>query len=182
MKILIACEYSGIIRHEFELKGHDAVSCDFLPTEIQGRHYKGNVLDILYDKWDMLIGHPTCTYLCNSGVRWVDMERYIDCLEGSQFFYTLWNSGIPKICLENPTPHHYAALPKYTQIVQPWQYGHGETKATCLWLKGLPALKPTNIVDGRDQRIHNMPPGVNRSKERSKTYIGIAKAMAEQWG
>ena len=182
MRVLIACEYSGIVRRAFELRGHDVISCDFLPSEIIGRHYKGNVLDILYKKWDMLIGHPTCTYLCNSGVRWMDAERYIKCLEASQFFYTLWNSGIPRICLENPIPHKYAKLPKYTQIVHPWHFGHGETKATCFWLKGLPTLKPSNIVNGRLQKIHNMSPGINRSKERSRTYQGIAEAMAKQWG
>lgn len=184
MKILIACEFSGIVREAFKSKGHDVWSCDLLPTEISGKHIQDDVLKHLNEGWDMMIGHPECTYMCNSGVRWLkdNPERHNKLKEATQFFYTLWNSGIPKICLENPIPHMYACLPEYTQIIQPWQHGHGETKATCLWLKGLPKLKTSNIVEGRKHRIHEMPPGKNRSHERSRTYTGIARAMSEQWG
>jgi hypothetical protein len=184
MKILIACEFSGVVREAFRLRGHDAWSCDLLPTEIPGRHHIGNVEDILNHDWDMLIGHPPCTYLCNSGVRWLHTAsgRFDKMILASEFFYKLWNSGIEKICLENPIPHKQAMLPTYSQIIQPWQFGHGETKATCLWLRGLPKLTPSNIVSGRIGRVHHEPPGKDRWKNRSRTYQGIADAMASQWG
>ena len=183
MKILIACEFSGIVREAFRLRGHDAWSCDLLPSEISGRHHIGNVEDILHHDWDMIIGHPPCTYLCNSGVRWLHTVpgRFDKMFLASEFFYKLWNSGIEKICIENPIPHKQAMLPNYSQIIQPWQFGHGETKATCLWLKNLPKLISTNIVDGREARVHKMPPSNHRAKDRSRTYQGIANAMSEQW-
>lgn len=198
MKILVACEYSGRVREAFKAKGHDVTSCDFLDTEIEGKHYKGDVMDILYDGWDMLIAHPPCTYLCNSGVSWlyknpntihlkindksVNYERWKNMLRASMFFKKLQKAPIDKICIENPIPHKYGQLGKYTQKIQPWQFGHGETKATCLWLKNLPELVPTNIVEGREQRLHNLGPSKDRWKKRSLTYQGIADAMAEQWG
>lgn len=183
MKILIACEFSGVVWKAFNDLGHDVLSCDLLPSELSTNHYQGDVADILTEKWDLLIGHPECTYMCNSGVRWYHTEpgRKEKTRQASEFFYSLWNAGIDKICLENPIPHKYANLPKYSQIIQPWMFGHGETKATCLWLKNLPLLQPTNIVDGRLQKIHLMGPSKNRSKERSRSYSGIAEAMASQW-
>jgi hypothetical protein len=193
MKILIACEFSGIVREAFKARGHDAMSCDLLPTEIPGNHYQGDVLDVLDDRWDMMIAHPPCTRLANSGVRWLlerDLWRELD--DAISFFAILQSAPIPKIAIENPIPHKYAVngvgeewafgIGKYDQLIQPWQFGHGETKATCLWLKNLPKLTPTNIVDGREGRVWKLPPSADRAKLRSTTYRGIAKAMAEQWG
>ena len=184
MDILIACEFSGIVREAFKAKGHDVCSCDLLPTEIPGRHHIGHVEAILFHEWDMLIGFPPCTNRCNSGVRWLinNPIRQEQLKIDDMFFYTMWDSGIKKICLENPIPHKYSIVPNYNQIIQPWQHGHGETKSTCLWLKGLPVLKPSNIVPGRIGRVHNEPPGKDRWKNRSRTYQGIANAMADQWG
>lgn len=190
MKVIVACEFSGIVRDAFKVRGHDVISVDLLPTEIPGNHLSMDIFEAMTfledDNWKprLLIGHPPCTYLCNSGVRWlrIQPDRWEKMLEAASFFYKLWHSEIELICLENPIPHRYAKLPGYTQIIQPWQFGHGETKATCLWLKGLPELKPTNIVTGRDARILNMPPSKDRWKNRSRTYPGIAEAMAEQWG
>ena len=188
MRVLVACEYSGAVRDAFTALGHEAMSCDLLPTESPGAHHQGSVLDVLNDGWDLMIAHPPCTFLCNSGVRWLaeNPDRWRDLDAACHFFNALLDAPIPRICIENPIPHRHAVQRiggrKYTQIIHPWQHGHGETKATCLWLKGLPPLTPTAIVDGRVQRIHRMPPGKNRSKERSKTYAGIASAMAAQWG
>lgn len=185
MKVLVACEFSGIVRQAFSQRGHDAWSCDLLPTEIPGQHIQGDVLKILNGDWDLMIAHPPCTRLCNSGVMWLKRRNlWGDMVDGANFFNRLKNANIPKICIENPIPHKYAVeiIGKYDQVVQPWQFGHGETKATCLWLKGLPALKPTEIVTGRVQRLHRLPPSNNRAKLRSITYQGIANAMAEQWG
>ena len=187
MKVLIACEFSGIVRDAFIAKGHDAVSCDLLPTEKTGPHIQGDVLEILDDGWDLMIAHPPCTYLCNSGVRWLweSINRWDKMKEAGMFFKTLLNALIPRIICENPIPHKYAIREigcKYNQIIQPWQFGHGETKAACLWLKGLPELKPTNIVEGRKQRIWKMAKTPDRGKKRSITFQGIANAMAEQWG
>ena len=185
MKVLIACEFSGIVREAFKAKGHDAWSCDLLPTEIPGQHIQGDVLEILEDGWDLMIAHPPCTRLCNSGVRWLEeRDLWHDMRCGGLFFRDLMLADIPKIAIENPIPHKYAVKvigQKYNQIIQPWQFGHGETKATCLWLKNLPKLKPTNIVEGREQRIFNMPKNADRGRLRSITFPGIAKAMAEQW-
>ena len=184
MKVLVACEFSGIVREAFAAKGHDAWSCDILPTEIPGNHIQDDVLNHLNDGWDLMIGHPPCTYLCNSGVRWIHTQpnRLDKTKDASEFFYNLLNANIDKICIENPIPHKYGTLPKYTQIIQPWMFGCGEVKATCLWLKNLPELEPSNIVDGRKPRIHYEAPGPDRSKNRSRTYKVIASAMAEQWG
>lgn len=187
MKILVACEYSGTVRDAFIKLGHDAISCDLLPTDKEGPHYQGNVFDIIDDGFDLMIAHPPCTYLCNSGVSWLykNKERWKDLIDGAVFFRRLLKANIPKICIENPIMHKYAKDiigVHQTQTIQPWQFGHGETKATCLWLKGLPSLVPTNIVDGRVQRLHLLPPSEDRWKLRSTTYQGIADAMAEQWG
>ena len=183
MKVLIACEFSGIVRNAFSELGHDALSCDILPTEKPGKHYEGDISILLNERWDLMIAHPPCTYLCNSGVRWLYTQegRWEKMEEGRAFFMALFNAKIPRICIENPIPHKHAELPKYSQIIQPWQFGHGETKATCLWLKNLPNLLPSNIVNGRRHIIHYMSPGLERSKNRSRTYTGIASAMAGQW-
>jgi len=186
MKVLVACEFSGIVRDAFKAKGHDAWSCDLLPTERPGQHIQGDVLGILEDGWDLMIAHPPCTRLCNSGVRWLN-ERNLwnDLLKAGNFFKKILAAPIDKMAVENPIPHKYAINiigRKYDQIIQPWQFGHGETKATCLWLRNLPILKPTNIVAGRKQRIFNMPKTPERGRLRSRTFQGIADAMAEQWG
>jgi len=185
MRILVACEFSGVVREALKKAGHDAWSCDILPTEIPGRHYKCDVKYALKRKWDGMIAHPPCTRLCNSGVRWLnERDLWSEMREAAEFFKMLMDADIPKIALENPIPHRYAVEiigRKYDQIVQPYMFGHGETKATCLWLKGLPPLVETNRVEGREQKIHKMPPSQNRSKERSRTYQGIADAMASQW-
>ena len=186
MRILVACEFSGVVREAFKAKGHDAWSCDLLPTDTPGQHIQGDVLEILDDGWDMMIAHPPCTRLCNSGVCWLEKRNlWKDMKDGAIFFKTLLDCDIPRIAVENPIPHKYAVEiigKKYDQIIQPWQFGHGETKATCLWLKNLMPLKPTNIVDGREQRLHRLPPSKDRGKLRSITFQGIADAMAEQWG
>ena len=184
MKVLVACEYSGAVRDAFILKGYDAISCDLLPTDVKGPHYQGDVFDIINDGFDLMIAHPPCTRLCNSGVRWLkERNLWGDMRESAHFFKRLLNSNIRHIAIENPIMHKYAAEiigRKADQIVQPWMFGHGETKATCLWLKNLPPLKPTNIVQGRKQRIWLLPPGPDRWKERSRTFTGIAEAMADQ--
>lgn len=187
MKVLIACEFSGKVRDAFIERGHDAWSCDILPTERPGPHYQEDVLNRLDHNWDLMIAHPPCTRLCNSGVRWLkERNLWYDLLKAGDFFKKLLTvKHIPKICIENPIPHKYAVNligRKYDQIIQPWQFGHGETKATCLWLKNLPKLEPTNIVSGREQRIFNMPKNADRGRLRSITFQGIADAMAEQWG
>jgi len=180
MKILIACEYSGIVREAFSNKGHDAWSCDILPTEIPGNHIQGDVLNVLNDGWDMMIAFPPCTHLCVSGARWFKNKQK-EQKEAIEFFMTLANANINKIAIENPVGIISNRWRKPDQIIQPWQFSHGETKATCLWLRGLPLLKPTNIVKGREARIHKMPPSKDRGKLRSLTYQGIADAMADQW-
>lgn len=184
MRVLVACEFSGIVRDAFITRGHDAVSCDLLDTEIPGPHIKGNVLDYLFKEWDLLIAHPPCTFIANSGVRHLHTQagRWDKLARARLFFLALLDSGINMVCVENPIPHKYARLPKYTQIIHPWQFGHGETKATCLWLSGLPKLEPTNIVEGRKPRVHHEPPSDERWKNRSRTLTGIAEAMAAQWG
>ncbi len=181
MKILIACEYSGIVRDAFSKLGHDATSCDLLPSEKPGKHYQGDVFDILYQEWDMMIAHPPCTHLAVSGSRWFHLKQK-EQSEALEFVRHLLDAPIPRIALENPVSVISTKIRKPDQIIQPWQFGHGETKATCLWLKNLPLLTPTNIVDGREARIWKMPPGPNRWKERSRTFQGIADAMATQWG
>ena len=181
MKVLIACEFSGVVREAFKAKGHDAWSCDLLDTEIPGQHIKGDVLKILNQGWDLMIAHPPCTHLAVSGARWFKDKR-IEQAEALDFVSSLLLAPIPKIALENPVSIISSHIRKPNQIIQPWMFGHGETKATCLWLKNLPLLKPTEIVEGREAKVHKAPPGPNRWKDRSRTYTGIAKAMAEQWG
>jgi len=157
------------------------MSCDLLDTEKLGLHYKGDVTNILNDGWDLMICHPPCTHLAVSGARWFK-EKQKEQTEALEFVELLLNAPIHQICLENPISIISSRIRKPDQIIQPWQYGHGETKATCLWLKNLPLLKPTNIVEGREARVHKMPPGPNRWKERSRTLQGIADAFAQQWG
>lgn len=183
MKVLVACEYSGVVRDDFIALGHEAMSCDLLPTDAPGPHYQGDVRDVLDYPWDLMIAHPPCTHLSVSGARHFAEKR----MDGRQqsavsFFMMLAKADIPKIAIENPVCIMSSLYRKPDQVIQPWQFGHGETKATCLWLKGLPLLTPTDIVEGREDRIHKMPPGPDRWKERSKTYQGIAKAFATQWG
>lgn len=180
MKVLIACEYSGIVRDAFIKMGHDAVSCDLLPTEKPGPHYQGDVFDIIDESWDLMIAHPPCTHLAVSGARWFK-EKESEQKEALDFVQKLMAATIPRIAIENPVSVISTRIRKPDQIIQPWQYGHGETKATCLWLKNLPELKPTEIVEGRQARVHLEPPGPDRWKNRSRTYPGIASAMAEQW-
>lgn len=191
MKVLVACEESQAVCIAFRERGHEAYSCDL--QECSGEHpewhIQGDVKDIIYRDWDLIVAHPPCTYLCNSGVRWLfnkeglkNSDRWTAMFDASRFFNLFTSITWCPVAIENPIPHKYAALPKYSQIIQPWQFGHGESKATCLWLYNLPLLKPTDIVEGREQRVWKMTPGENRAKERSKTYQGIAKAMAEQWG
>ena len=181
MRVLIACEYSGAVRDAFIRQGHEALSCDLLPTDVPGPHYQGDVLDIINDGWDLMIAHPPCTHLAVSGARWFK-EKQQEQKEALEFVQVLLDAPIPKIALENPISIISSRIRKPDQIIQPWQYGHGETKATCLWLKNLPKLIPTNIVEGREPRVHMMPPSPDRWKERSKTFAGIAEAMATQWG
>jgi hypothetical protein len=181
VKVLVACEYSGSVRDAFIRAGHDAMSCDLLPTDVAGPHYEGDVKDILSDGWDLMIAHPPCTHLAVSGARWFHLKQR-EQAEALDFVRMLLDSSIDRIALENPVSIISSKIRKPDQIIQPWMFGHGETKATCLWLKNLPILQPTNIVDGRENRIHRMPPSPIRWKERSKTYQGIADAMADQWG
>ena len=180
-RILIACEFSGIVRDAFIEKGHEAISCDLLPTENPGPHYQGNVLDIINDGFDLMIAHPPCTHLAVSGARWFKDKKQ-EQKEALEFVKILMNANIDKICIENPISIISSKIRKPDQIIQPWQFGHGETKATCLWIKNLTKLEPTDVVEGRESRIHRMPPSENRWKERSRTFEGIAKAMADQWG
>ena len=186
MRVLVACEFSGIVREAFRARGHDAWSCDLLPSEQPGPHIQGDVRALLCGDWDMMIAHPPCTRLCNSGVSWLAKRNlWGEMEEAAVFFKELLDCRIPIVAIENPIPHKYALAiigRKYDQVIQPWHFGHGETKATCLWLRGLPLLQPTAIVDGRVQRSHWESPGPDRWKNRSRTYTGIAQAMAEQWG
>lgn len=183
MKVLIACEFSGSVRDAFLRGGHDAMSCDLLPTERPGPHYQGDVRDILGERWDLMVAHPPCTHLAVSGARHFARKRASgEQQEALDFVRLLLDAPIAKIALENPISIISSKIRKPDQIVQPWMFGHGETKATCLWLKNLPKLTPTEVVDGREARVHRMPPSADRWKKRSETYPGIAKAMAEQWG
>ena len=185
MRVLVACESSGTVRDAFIRAGHDAMSCDLMPTDSPGPHYQGDVFDVIDYPWELMIGHPPCTHLSVSGSRHFAAKK----LDGRQqaavsFFMRLirQSAHIPMVAIENPVCIMSSLYRKPDQIIQPWQFGHGETKATCLWLKGLPLLQPTNIVEGREARIHRMPPSPDRWKERSKTFQGIADAMASQWG
>jgi len=192
LKVLIACEYSGRVRDAFAQLGHDAWSCDILPTETKGNHYEGSVLDILDNGWDLMIAHPPCTYLSNAGARFLypkgtlNQERLTKGLDAKKFFMALYNANIPKIAIENPIPSKVYGLPQYSQTIQPYEYGHPLQKRTCLWLKDLPKLVPTNIVEERQStkvagNWFNKG-GKDRQKERARTFEGIAAAMAEQWG
>ena len=181
MRVLIGCEFSGIVRDAFSDVGHYAMSCDILPTETHGSHYQGNLLDILDQDWDLAIFHPPCTHLAVSGARWFKYKQK-EQAEALEFVRMLLDAPIDKICLENPVSIISSRIRKPTQYVNPWEYGHPETKKTGLWLKNLPKLLPTNIVEGRENRVHRMPPSPDRWKERSRTFTGIANAMAEQWG
>lgn len=185
MNVLIACEFSGIVRDAFKARGHDAWSCDLLPTETKelGQHFICDVCDLLANgstKWDLMIAFPPCTHLAVSGARWFETKQ-VEQRKAIWFFMELANANIPKIAIENPIGIMSTHWRKPDQIIQPWQFGHGETKATCLWLKNLPKLVPTNIVDGRHGRVWREAPGPERWKNRSRTYRGIANAMAEQW-
>ena len=181
MRVLIACEFSGVVRDAFTRRGHVAMSCDLLESEIPGLHAQGDVRDVLHYGWDLMVAHPPCTHLAVSGARWFKDKRE-EQEKALAFVRLLLGAPIERIALENPVSIISSRIRKPDQIIQPWQFGHGETKATCLWLKNLPKLTPTNIVDGREARVHKMPPGEDRWKERSRTYQGVADAMATQWG
>lgn len=189
VRVLVACEFSGIVREAFREQGFDAWSCDLLPTEQQPseRHHTGDVRKILHDGWDLMIAHPPCTYLANSGVRWLHEKpgRWEKLDAAAAFFRELLDAPIPCVAVENPIMHKYGVERigrRQDQVVQPWQFGQGETKAICLWLKNLPSLEPTDVVDGRKARVHRATPSPDRWKERSRFYPGVARAMAEQWG
>lgn len=184
MKVAVICEFSGTVRDAFTRLGHDATSFDLLPSETQGKHVQGDIRELPMEYWkqfDLAICHPPCTHLAVSGARWFKYKQK-EQEEALEFVRYLMNLPIPRIAIENPISIISSRIRKPDQIIQPWQFGHGETKATCLWLKNLPPLQPTNIVDGREARVHRMAPGPDRWKERSRTYQGIAQAMAEQWG
>ena len=196
-RILVACEFSGVVRRAFASRGHDAWSCDLLPAEDgSNKHITGDARAILSDGWDMLIvAHPPCTRLCNSGVRWLSVppagktaeQMQAELRDGAALFSAFWNAPVDRVCVENPVMHRHAKalIQNYhepTQSVQPWQFGHGEVKRTCFWLRNLPALAPTNIVAGRTPRVHHASPSPDRWKERSRFFPGIAAAMADQWG
>lgn len=205
-RVLVACEFSGTVRRAFRALGHDAWSCDLLPAEDGSEfHYEGDVMRMAFhveSVWDLMIAHPPCTYLTRTGWSWVNKPdsdtlplkgepRRKAAFKAAAFFKALLNAPIARICVENPRPIVHVGLPPHTQVIQPWQFGHGETKATCLWLKNLPPLVPTHMrddlfaqpePDGREQRLHRLPPGPDRWKERSRTFTGIAEAMAAQWG
>ena len=181
MKVLVACEYSGRVRDAFTAKGHDAISCDLLETEVPGKHYQGDIKDIIYDGFDLMIAHPPCTHLAVSGSRhfWRKEKEQKEALDFVRF---LMDAPIKRWCLENPVSVISSRIRPSDQTIQPYMFGHGETKATCFWLKNLPLLKPTKYVEGREPKIWLEPPGPDRWKNRSRTYQGIADAMAEQWG
>jgi len=194
MKVLIACEYSGTVRDAFIKAGHDAMSCDLLPTDTAGPHYQGDVTDILNDGWDMLIAHPPCTYLSNAGARWLyagktlNIKRFEQGLDAKTFFLLLFNANIPRVAIENPIPSSVFELPKYSQTIQPYEFGHPFKKKTCLWLKNLPKLTPTSVISEQNRESTKIPGnwfnkgGKERQKERARTFQGIADAMATQWG
>lgn len=184
MRVLVACEYSGRVRDAFRALGHDAMSCDLLPSEVPGPHYEGDIRDVIDYPWDLMIAHPPCTHLSVSGARHFEAKRQDGRQQAAVSFFMMLarQNHIPRIAIENLVCIMSSLWRKPDQTIQPWQFGHGETKATCLWLKGLPPLVPTNIVDGREARVHRMPPGPDRWKERSRTFEGVAQAMAIQWG
>lgn len=211
MKVLVACEFSGVVRDAFRRRGHDAWSCDLIDSESEREHHIiGDVTRYLSKpgfanvctrcacpcmgdecivcgavtvdcEWDLMIAHPPCTHLAVSGARWFKFKQ-VEQIQALNFVGKLMDAPMPRICIENPISIISSRIRRPDQIIQPWQFGHGETKATCLWLRNLPKLVPTNIVDGREARVHQMPPGPDRWKERSRTFTGIAEAMAQQWG
>jgi site-specific DNA-cytosine methylase len=185
VNVLVACEFSGVVRRAFRERGHNAWSCDLLPAEDGSPyHYHGDILEALDTSvagWDLMIAHPPCTHLAVSGARWFK-EKQAEQKQALEFVSALMSASIPRICVENPISIISSRIRKPDQIIQPWQFGHGEVKATCLWLKGLPKLEPTDIVEGRTARVWRLPPSPDRWKERSRTYVGIANAMADQWG
>lgn len=183
MNVLIACEFSGVVRRAFADLGHNVWSCDLLPSEDNSNtHIQVDAIDFAKAfEWDLIIAHPPCTHLAVSGARWFK-DKKPEQEKALEFVRELMNLDCEKIAIENPISIISSRIRKPDQIIQPWMFGHGETKATCLWLKGLPKLRPTNIVSGRESRIHKMPPSPNRWKERSRTFYGIASAMANQWG
>ena len=181
MNILLACESSGLVRDAFIERGHDAISCDILPSERPGPHLQCDVREVLGDGWDMMIAFPPCTDLAVSGARWF-ADKEMEQAAALDFVAELFDAPILRKAIENPVGIISTRFHKPAQIIQPWEHGHGETKATCLWLEFLPLLQPSNIVEGREHRIHNMPPSPDRGRERSRTYPGIAAAMAKQWG
>lgn len=191
MKVLVACEYSGVVRDAFSSRGHEAWSCDLLPTEKEGNHIQGDVLPLLKQEWDLIIAHPPCTHLSVSGAAWFEQKRKDGRQqEGIDFFMQFVNCSCPRVAIENPIGIMSRLYRKPDQIVQPWMFGHPESKATCFWLKGLPVLQETNNVHcqfkalpkNKQQRLHYLPPSAERGKLRSRTFDGIAQAMAEQWG
>lgn len=196
MRVLVACEYSGVVRDAFTAAGHSAISCDLLPTESPGEHYKGDVFDLDFSEFDLMIAHPPCTYLSNSGVSHLhkDAKRWPKMFDAAKFFKALMQAPVARKAIENPVMHGYAKTliggVKESQVVQPWMFGHTEKKATCLWLQGLPNLIPSDNVKeqtdalpkNQQQRLHYLPPSPDRWKLRSTTYSGLAKAMANQWG
>ena len=182
MQVLVACEFSGVVRRAFRERGHNAWSCDLLPAEDSSPfHFQMDIMDVqMRGEWDLMIAHPPCTHLAVSGARWF-AGKGREQREALDFVQALLDAPIYRIALENPVSVISTRIRKPDQIIQPWQFGHGETKATCLWLKNLPKLVPTDIVDGREPRVHHASPGPDRWKERSRTCAGIARAMAEQW-
>lgn len=194
MRVLVACEYSGRVRDAFAQLGHFAMSCDLLTSDAPGHHYTGSVLDVLDHDWDLMIAHPPCTYLSNAGARWLyagkvlNAKRFEQGLDAKTFFLTLLNANIPRIAIENPIPSSVFELPKYSQTIQPYEFGHPFKKKTCLWLKNLPQLIPTNVIPEGQSESTKIPGnwfnkgGKDRQKERARTFEGIAKAMAAQWG
>jgi hypothetical protein len=192
MRVLIACEYSGTVRDAFIALGHEAMSCDLLPTDVEGPHYQGDIFDVLDDGWDLMVAHPPCTYLSNAGARhlypkkFLNQQRYEQGLEAKQFFMKLLTCNIKKICVENPVPSSIFGLPKYHQVIQPYEFGHPYQKKTCLWLKNLPPLMATMYVQKQESTkvVGNWfnAGGKDRQKNRAKTFEGIASAMANQWG
>lgn len=181
MRVLVACEFSGVVRRAFRARGHDAWSCDLLESEDENvHHYHGDCLGLLWMGWDLLVAHPPCTHLAASGARWFSTKQWEQEL-ALEFVQSLLSASIERIAVENPIGVISSRIRKPDQIIQPWQFGHGETKATCLWLKGLPKLIPTKVVEGREPRVHHARPSPDRWKERSRTLPGIAEAMAAQW-
>ncbi|MCB0072515.1 MAG: DNA cytosine methyltransferase [Caldilineaceae bacterium] len=183
MNVLIACEESGVVRDAFARRGCNAWSCDLLPSRRPGQHWQGDIREANFSSVDLLIAHPPCDHLAVSGARWFPQKRADGRQQSAiEFFMLLANAPVPFVAVENPISIMSSHWRKPDQIIQPWQFGHGETKATCLWLKGLPLLTATNVVSGREARVHRMAPGPNRKRDRSETYEGIAEAMADQWG